>query len=328
MANLGADSGLIDFGSVPDCPWATTLGLRLWSSKQLDGIVVYYRIKAVPVDGAGNPIGTPVTLTGPVSWQRFVSVGGQIVTQPESLAAEPATVGGEVGLYRMPYWTNGNDWLSGQYHQLWDTRSPQFPDGKSMLILELFGPGGARIKPASAPAGDPGTARPFQFRRWTAPTITANVPFADCGHVFWVNNKPVDGDIVDLRKDHIASIDECQFMSGPGTTKVSVGFRAFHANGVTTGGGPGDTNSFMAGYALTWQRGLNGPSGTIETGSADQGEAGAEESNALAFADLLGTHKRCTFSVHLHVDAKHTNGGAFIDAYDYHETASFALEIS
>jgi hypothetical protein len=31
--------------------------------------------------------------------------------------------------------------------------------------------------------------------------------------------------------------------------------------------------------------------------------------------------------VHLHVDAKHHNGSSFIDAYDYHETASFALEL-
>lgn len=333
MANLGADSGLVDFGSVPDCPWATTLGLRLWSSKQLDGIVVYYRFKAVPVDGFGNPVGTPVTLTGPISWQRFVSVAGEIVTQPESLAAEPATVGGEIGLYRMPYWTNGNDWLSGQYHQLWDTKSPQFPDGKYLLILELFGPSGARIKPASAPAGDPGTARPFQLRRWTAPTVTANVPFADCGHVFWVNNKPVTGDIVDIRKNGNPSTDECQFISGPGGTttsgtKISIGFRAFHADGVTTSASAVDNNSFMAGYSISWQRGLNGPGGTVETGSTDQGESAPEPSNALFISDLLGTHTRCTFSVHLHVDAKHTNGGGFIDAYDYHETASFALEVT
>jgi hypothetical protein len=335
MASLGADSGLIDFGGVPDCPWASTLGLRLWSSKQLDGIVVYYRLKVVPVNAAGDPAGAPITLNGPVSWQRYVSVAGQIVTIPENLAADPASVGGEVGLYRMPYWTGGNDWLSGQYHQLWNTRSPEFPDGKYLLLIELFGPGGARIKPASAPSSDPGTARPFQFRRWTAQTVTANVPFADCGHVFWINNRPVTGDIVDLRKNGAPNSDECQFMSGPANTTVSIGFRAFHLDGVTTGGGTSDSNSFMAGYSLWWQRGLNGPGGTIETGTADQGETGPEPSNALPFSTLLGAfppahpaHTRCTFSVHLHVDAKHTNGGAFIDAYDYHETASFALEIT
>ena len=339
MANLAINSGLIDFGGVPDCPWATGLGLRLWSSQSLDGIVVYYRLKAVRINDAGNPIAPPITLDAPVSWQRFITVDSQVVTTSTSLAAAPADVGGEIGLYRMPYWTNGNAWLSGQFHQVWDTKSPSFPDGKYMLIVEVFGPGGARIKPASAAAGDPGTARPFQFRRWTAQTVTANVPFADCGHVFWVNNRLVTGDIVDIRKNGVANTDECQFISGPGgtstsSTRISIGFRAFHQDGVTFGGGLGDTNSFMAGYSISWQRGLNGPGGSIETGTADQGEAGAEPSNELFISTLLGAfppthpaHTRCTFSVHLHVDAKHTNGGGFIDAYDYHETASFALEI-
>ena len=231
------------------------------------------------------------------------------------------------------------NWLSGQYHQTWNTTDQT--DGSYMLILELFGPGGARIKPNGAPAGDPGTAKAFQFRRWEAPGDTANVPFADCAHVFRINNTPVVGDIVDLRKDHVASGDECQFMSGPGSTTFSAGFRAYHADGVTTGGGPGDTDSFMRGYSLTWQRGLNGPSGTVETGTADKGELAVAESNALAFSYLLGpfppppappppivypAQTRCTFSIHLHVDAKHHNGGSFIDAYDYHETAAFALE--
>ncbi len=328
MANLAADSGLIDFGGVPDCPWGGGLGLRLWASEALDGVVVYYRLKALPVGPNGDPAGPPVILDGPVSWERYISVGGETVTTTTSLAAVPADVGGEIGLYRMPYWTGGMDWLSGQYHQIWDTTSGGFADGKYLLVLELFGPGGARIKPASAPAGDPGTARPFQLRRWTSQTVTENVPFADCGHVFWINNRPVTGDIVDLRKDGVPNSDECQFLSGPGTTSLSVGFRAFHLNGVTTGGGAGDTNSFMAGYSLTWQRGLNGPTGTIETGTADQGETGPEPSNALAFSTLLGPHRRCTFSVQLHVDAKHQNGSGFINSYDYHETVSFALELT
>jgi hypothetical protein len=104
---------------------------------------------------------------------------------------------------------------------------------------------------------------------------------------------------------------------------------------VSTGGGPGDTNSFMRAYSITWQRGLNGPTGTIETGTADQGELAVEPSNTLDIAFLLGAfpplhpaHTRCTFSVHLHVDAKHHNGGSFIDAYDYRETAAFALQLT
>ncbi|QMW24135.1 hypothetical protein [Sandaracinobacteroides saxicola] len=341
MAALDANDGLIDFAGVPDAPWASGLGLRLWVSPTLEGIVAFYRMKVVAVNGAGDPVGTERTLDAPVSWARYVTIGGVVQTIPDALAANPSTVGGETGLFRVPYWSGGMDWLSGQYHQVWNTTD--FADGKYMLVVELFGPGGARIKPNGAPAGDPGTARPFQFRRWTSQTVTANVPFGDCGHVFWINNRPVNGDIVDLRRNGTPSTDECQFMSGPGTTTVSVGFRAFHYDGVTTGGGATDTNSFMAGYSLTWQRGLNGPSGGIENGTADQGETPLmsppvlppEESNTLDFATLLGAfppthaaHTRCTFSVHLHVNAKHHNGGGFIDAYDYNETASFALELT
>ena len=352
---LDDDDGLYDFGSQVDCPWAQGLGLRLWFSPSLDGVVVFYRLKVVPVNGAGVPVGSPQTLDQPVAWQRYVTVGGNVVTTSTGLAAAPADVGSEVGLFRVPYWSNGMDWLSGQYHQSWNTTA--FPDGKYMLILELFGPNGVRIKPSSAPPAQPGTARPFQLRRWTDPTTTANVPHADCAHVFWLNNRPVTGDIVDLRRNHNPSIDECQFMSGPSSTTVSVGFRAFHLDGVTTGGGASDTDSFMAGYSLTWQRGLNGPFGTIESGSVDKGEAGAAESNTMPFGTLLGpfwwlppfppappspvppppppgppptyaARTRCTFAVHLHVDAKHHNGGSFIDQYDYHETASFALEMT
>ncbi|TFU06069.1 hypothetical protein EUV02_03370 [Polymorphobacter arshaanensis] len=329
---LATDSGLYDFAGQTDAPWATTLGLRLWVSPQLEGTVAYYRFKVVPVDDTGNPVGSPTTLDSPVSWSRYIVVPGDIVTTSTSLAALPADVGGEIGLFAVPYWSSMM-WLSGQYHQVWDTT--KFADGRYMLTIELFGPNGVRIKPGGAPASDPGTAKPFQFRVWEAPDDTANVPFADCAHVFWINNTPVVGDIVDLRKDSVANADECQFMSGPVGTKFSVGFRAYHVGGVTTGGGPGDTNSFMASYNLTWQRGLNGPSGLIESGTADQGELVVEPSNQLNFEYLLGAfpplhsaHTRCSFSVHLHVDAKHHNGGAFIDAYDYHETASFALQLT
>ena len=37
---------------------------------------------------------------------------------------------------------------------------------------------------------------------------------------------------------------------------------------------------------------------------------------------------KCTFSVTLHVYAKHFTGSGRIQSYDYAETASFALEIT
>ena len=302
----------------------------------------YYRFKVVPVNPTrGSRSAPPEILGSPVAWQRFVSVPGDVIVTSTGLAANPADVANQEGLFTVPYWSGGMNWLSGQYHQNWDTSRKADgtlrPDGKYLLILELFGPGGARIKPNGA-AG-PGTDRPFQFRRWEAPGDTDNVPFADCAHVFWIDNTKVVGDIFDLRRNGVANTQECQFISGPAaSTMFSAGFTAYHSHGVTTGGGPGDTNSFMQRYTLTWQRGLNGPSGTIETGTADQGELAVEESNALSLAYLLGPHPQppaapvhpahtaCTFSIHLHVAAKHHNGASFIIGYDYHETASFALQ--
>jgi hypothetical protein len=90
----------------------------------------------------------------------------------------------------------------------------------------------------------------------------------------------------------------------------------------------------MASYSLTWQRGLNGPSGWFASGTADVGESGVQESNPQTISQLLGAypphfpaHTRCTFSVHLHVVAKHFTGSGRIDWYDYHETASFAVSL-
>lgn len=346
---LDVNDGLYNFGGLPDCPWATSLGLRLWVSPSLFDTVVYYRFKAVPVSASGAPVGTPVTLTDPVAWSRFITVAGDVVTTSTALDALPADVGGEVGLFKVPYWRDGMDWLSGQYHQIWNTAptGAVLPNGRYLLMIELFGPGGARIKPNSAPAAEPGTGKAFQFRRWDTPTHTLNVPHADCAHVFWIDNTPVNYDgtlprdgIYNFQRNGVANTDECQFISGPAATTISVGFRAYHLNGVTTGGGAGDTDSFMAGYSLTWQRGLNGPQALLDSGTADRGEAGPVASASVTIGTLLGpgpfppdttvytSQTRCTFSVHLHVDAKHHNGGGWIDAYDYDETASFALEIT
>ena len=332
------NAGLYNFGTQIDCPWATSLGLRLWFSPSLAGTVVYYRLKAVPTDTSGHATGAPVVLDTPVAWQRFVGVGD---TEWTPLAAPTAEVGGLTGLFRVPYWDAAHQWLSGQYHQVWNTAAAGsvIENARYMLVLEVFGPGGAPITPASAGPGAP-TARAFQFRRWDSASHTANVPHDDCAHLFWINNRPVSGDIHDLRLGGVANTEECQFMASHASDTVSIGFRAYHVDGLTTGGGPGDTDSFMAGYSISWQRGLNGPTGYFETGVHDKGEAGPVASNALSLGFLLGpgpfppsttpvaSHTRCTFSVHLAVDAKHHNGGAFIDAYDYHETASFALEIT
>lgn len=343
---LATNSGLYNWSATDasrkDCPWATTLGLRLWSSPLLKNIVVYYRLKVAKVNAAGQPVGDFQTLTAPVAWQRYD--GTQKAT--ESLAALPSDVGGQEGLYKFPYEGDGKNWFWVDYHQNWNTAlfdpdgsdpAETIENGKFMVVLEVFGPGGTRIRPNSS-AGGPGNPAAFQFRRWTNSVNTANVPFADCAHIFWVNNRSVVANIENLRKDVTANTGECQFMSGTDTSTFSIGFRAYHAEGVTNGGGVGDTNSFMREYGISWQRGLNGPSGTLETGITDQGEITIEPSNSLTFGYLLGAfivngqpsgpHTKCTFSVHLAAHGKHHNGGGFLDGYfSESETASFALQI-
>jgi hypothetical protein len=342
---LGLADGTYTTSYAPDCPWGGGLGLRLWFSPELEPIVAHYRLKAVAVNDAGSPVGTPVVLNSSVTWDKLVDIPGDVIRAPETLG--PVSVGVENDLFKVPYWSSPDHrYLSGQFHQVWNTAQALFPDGKYMLLVEVFDAAGNRVKPNGA-AG-PGTAQNFQFRRWTSAVDTDPVPFADAAHVFWVDNTPVGGDIVDLRQNGIANTAECQFMTQtplpnpnpppltlpPPPSTFAIGFRAYHVHGVEHAGN-GDDNSFMWHYGITWQRGLNGATGTLGpapsggTNHTDVGEDGvAVASGSATFASMLGGKPKCTFSVTLRVYAKHYTGGGRISGYDYHETASFALEIA
>lgn len=329
---LAADDGTYTTSYAPDCPWGGALGLRLWFSPELEPIVKYYRLTVYAVNNSGSPVGAPMVLDNSVTWDKLVDVPGDVVRVSETLG--PNVVGTENNLFKVPYWSSPDHrYLSGQFHQVWNTAQSQFPDGKYMLIIEVFDAGGNRIKPTGATG--PGTAQNFQFRRWASATDTDPVPFADAAHIFWVDNTPVGGDIVDLRKSNTPNTAECQFMSGAATDTFAIGFRAFHINGVEDTGTNSDDNSFMWHYNIAWQRGLNGSTGTLGfapsggTNHTDVGEDGtAVPSGSETFANMLGTNIKCTFSVTLHVYAKHFTGGGRIERYDYQETASFALEIT
>ena len=341
---LGTDDGTYTTSYAPDCPWGAGLGLRLWFSPELEPIVKYYRLKVIAVNDAGAPVGTPVVLNNTVTWDKLVDIPGDVIRVPETLG--PTPVGAENDLFKVPYWSSPDHrYLTGQFHQVWNTASTQFPDGRYMLIVEVFDGAGNRIKPNGATG--PGAAQNFQFRRWASATDTDPVPFADAAHVFWVDNTPVGGDIFDLRKNGIVNTAECQFMSDAASSTFAIGFKAFHVHGVEHAGN-GDDNSFMWHYGITWQRGLNGNTGTLGpapsggTNHTDVGETGgAVSSGSETFETMLtkavalpdGTMTtvvlpKCTFSVTLHVYAKHYTGSGRIQGYDYQETASFALEIA
>jgi hypothetical protein len=345
---LDADDGTYTTDA-PDCPWGGSLGLRLWFPPALESIVKYYRLKVFKVnDNGGTVVGTEVLLNNSVSWQRLVNIPGGLGTASDLLG--PIPVGTETNLFKVPYWgAPDRKYTSGQFHQVWDTT--KFSDGKYMLVVEVFNAAGARIKPNGA-AG-PGIGQPFLFQRWTSAIATSTVAFSDLAHIFWVDNTPVGGDIVDLRKGDpipIPNTDECQFMiQAPGTSSTfSIGYRAFHKHGVEHAGN-GDNNSFMWYHHISWQRGLNGGTGTLgpagSTNHTDVGETPvggmvvpAAGSGTQTFTEMLAvpigvvpvtvTLQKCSFSVTLRVYAKHFNGSTRLSGYDYSETASFALEIA
>ncbi|MEF7613597.1 hypothetical protein V4F39_06695 [Aquincola sp. MAHUQ-54] len=356
-AALDADDGTVVFGGVPGCPWGTSLALHLLITPEMKEAAVgarYYRLKVAPVDASGMLAGPPEILDDKVTWERRIIGGsGPQIWEPVVLGPLPAPApGGESNLFTIPYWELGvNEWRMGisQAHQVWDTTGMKSdgnaisPNGRHALILELFDAGGQRIKPSGA--GGAGTAKPFVYKRWkNTPDNAADVVQPDLSHVFWVDNTPVVADIVDLRKGGVPNIDECQFMVDAPDTPFSIGFRAYHVNGVDHAGN-GDANSFMRGYSIGWQRGLDGSTGTLghapiyPDNHHDVAETGAAESSgSMSFEQMLtgpdgmgGTFVRpkCTFSVTLYVDCKHTNGSSRLTwVYDRYETASFALEIA
>jgi len=330
------DGGLVN--PPYDAPWGEVISFRLYFHPGMEGLgAVYYRMSSVAADNNGNPVGgaTPQPITNGVSWLKFVFAGRQVQVAAESLG--PQAVGGTAGLFKIPYDADAL-WLGGQFHQSLDTRL--YPNGRYLIILEVFDSTGARLKPTGSPGA--GTDKDFSYLRWlveTGPDSIATVPFAALTHLFWFDNRPCYGDIEDLKKNHVANTAECQFLSGPSTTLFSVGFRAFHA---ATGDPVPPPQTFMDSFYLSYLRGLNGPTMTFESGNTNQPPwllaDGNAESTALTFASMLcappallncgDPGSKCSFAVKLAVYCKHTNGSGRLSEYDRHDEAAFALEIT
>jgi hypothetical protein len=321
---LPPEGGLVSKSWADDCPWASTLGFRLLFDEGMQALgATYYRISLVASDANGNPLGgaTPQPFTTPRAWSKIEFNAGQYQTVAEALG--PQVVNGETGLYMIPYLT-GNTWLSGQYHQAWNTANK--PNGRYLLLLEVFDATGNRLKPDSAPAAEAGTATAFDFLYWSTPVNFETVDHAQLAHVVWIDNLRVFGDIEDLRKNGLASSEECQFITGDGGDSFSVGFRAFHRNGPTG-------TSFMLDWDLDWRRGLNGGWQNLDYGiqnvppGLDTGNP--QQSAAASFSTMLSglTPPKCAFTVALEVRAKHTNGHLRLESFDRWDFASFALEI-
>lgn len=333
LATPTAEAGLVN---PPDhAPLAKTLKLRLYCHPDLKTLgAVHYRVSIVAAAADGTPAGgaTPAPLTSPVSWRKFVSLGGHYTVDSEPLGPFSKTVGGDLisGLYRIPYDSDAF-WLGGQYHQDLDTTL--YPNGRYLLVVEVFDAAGNRLRPDAA--ADAGTPAGFEFQRWLVDTgsdSTAEVPFGALTHMVWFDNRPCYADIEDLRKNHAANTQECQFLGGPASTGLSVGFRAFHS---ATGDAIPAPQTFMDYFELWWHRGLNGPTVLLQTGDTNQPATllggPSAESTTVTFGTLLGTSTvgaKCTFAINLNVYAKHTDGIRRISEYDRYDEAAFAIEIT
>lgn len=323
------NSGLLDQSYSDNCPLARTLNLLLWIDPNLEGLgAEYYRFSLARTTASGAIIGSTLQrLTGSVSWRRWAN--GVWPPEPENVAlgpVAPPTVGGEIGLVRIPYYDNANRWLGNQFHYRLDTRA--FANGRYALVVELFDGAGNRLRPNGASGA--GTDAAFHYVHWDTPGSTSEVDYAQLVHLLHIDNTACRADIVDLRKGTQASSAECQFLSGDGTDSLRVGYRAYHAN------------QFMLSYDLTYQRGLNGTgpngTGTLASGGAanqpaSMGGGSPAVSSGQSFGHLLGdtgtgpVHAKCTFSLELRARGKHTSGSGRLDSYDAKDDASFALEV-
>lgn len=351
MSALVTDAGLVA-GS--GAPWATTLALLLNYDPNLQSASpspYYYRMSVVQADASGGPMAgaTPVTLMTPIAWAYF-----DTATNPVSIASQslgPVTVGGNQGLYQIPYFGGSNPaWLGNQFHQLLDTTTlanvisggPGVGNGQFLLILEVFDASGNRLVPVDATPTATDTKGTFNYVRLLTSTTTANVPFNSLTHVLWVDNRPVVGAIEYFMNSSGTQI--CQFYQGKPDTPFYVGFQAYHAVMCDASPSPQPSKSFMSGFGLSWQEGLGGTSGTLASGSDTNWGTGCTVSigNArstatgpltpppfdvpsVTFGEMLGTQPICSFALTLGVSPKHTNGSGTIWSYESITTAALAL---
>ena len=297
--------------------WGGILKLRYHFSEEMRLLgATYYRVSVVAADNNGNPTG-PRTYLSPAEWYYY-DASPPISVEKKSLGPHTAP-NSQSDLYEIPYDAE-EDWLSGQYHALLDTR--EFPDGRFLLTVEVFAENGTLLRPTGTP--DPGDSddRAFTFRRWYQETgPTAEVPYAALTHMLWWDNREAEAKIEDFRVNGVINTDECQFLEDASTANFSVGYRAYHPEPM-----------FMLDHRLWWRRGLGGPTGVLTSPHPNTSNVGVEpnpphQSGSNTFAAMLGPHPKCSFTINLHTNVKTFNGENILHGLDDWDTASVALEI-
>lgn len=276
-----ANAGLVDFGGVPDAPWATTLQFFIRFTEGLQNLPInakYYRVSVIKADASGQPTGTRTILTNSLGWYKWDYVGGSTNPTPVfvPLSMNPADVGGKHGLVQIPFNSLAYyGWLSNQYHAAWNTvepsdpssptSSPSFPNGKYLLTIELFDASANKICPpgtAAASSDSPAPQeRPFKYIRWdtfSGPSATSDVHMPSLTHMFHIDNTPCYADIVSVFKNTgLPSHELCQFIEGQRTDTLGLKFYAFHKN------------NFMKSFGLNYYRGLDGTPYPIQSGTSN-----------------------------------------------------------
>jgi hypothetical protein len=292
-----------------------TLSLLYQFTESLRSVARYYRVSFCSANANGDPTGPRRYFQDNLSWYYLVFTSAGLEVQTQFLGPQP--IGSSTGLYLIPYRAD-HEFKSNQLHAYIDTSS--VPEGRYLLTLEVFNAAGQRLHPNGTPAVDPAdVAGAFTFNRWYQEIgPTAVVPYGALTHMLWWDNRPVTADIVDLRQDGNPSDAECQFLSGPSTSRFSMGFRAYHPEPL-----------FFQGYNSYWRRGLGGGSGGLGSGSNNAGQPPAPPaiSNSISFESMLTpADRKCAFSVNLDAWSKTSNGFGRL-GIDGHDQAAFAVEI-
>jgi len=342
------DAGLL---LADGAPWTETLYLSLNFDEGMKSAgAVYYRLSTVQADLAGNPIGAPQPIGNAVSWNYLDISSFPPVTRMQPLGPVTPSGSPNAGLFTIPYFSD-QDWLglangpAGLFHQYLDTTTLQNPtvggtgngNGRFMVILEVFDSGGARLVPAGVTAAPGDITASFSFVRLLGAPPSASLPGpvsvvnqVSLAHMLWVDNRPVVGHIDYFQSS--AGTQECQFISASADTDFYVGYYAYHTvmcdNPALS---PVPSSTFMASYSMTWQEGLGGSSGTLDSGgdinnpnSCPAGSADAV-TPGTTFATMLAGQTACAFAITLTVAPKHTNGFGTVGASSWN--AAVALSI-
>jgi len=357
-----SNGGLVNSNNAP---WCKTPSFMLYFDPGMEALgAYYYRLSVAPADLNGNPVGTMQPIQNPIAWSKYVEVvvGGipEIEIVPVTLGPNSVVNGGVTvgGLFQIPYNADA-DWLSGQFHQYYDTTTlnatasgvPGPGNGRFLLALEIFDKNGNRLVPTPVAPGSGDSQASFKYLRMLAasgPGSTANVPQAALTHLFWADNRRVVGEIDNFSLNGITSNAQCQFLSGSASDSFQVGYRAYHAVLSDDGAAPPSPpspnplppTSFMESFTLTWERGLNGPSGFLDSGGdvdmPSTRAAGSPQQSPAAnglLSTLLGPPPTppptaCSFAIDLYVTSKHTDGSSHFDDLDAQVLAAVALSLT